>query len=67
MHTLTYPTHVHTHTLKQNMPEVDEEGYSIRPEDAANISQFPDDPRERREHRDSDTDTDSEEGEPPDV
>ena len=49
------------------MPEVDEEGYSIRPEDAANISQFPDDPRERREHRDSDTDTDSEEGEPPDV
>ena len=67
MYTLTYPTHVHTHTLKQNMPEVDEEGYSIRPEDAANISQFPDDPRERREHRDSDTDTDSEEGEPPDV
>jgi len=45
----------------ENMPEVDEEGYSIRPQDAANISQFPDDPRERREHQDSDTDTDSEE------
>ena len=34
--------------------EVDEEGYSIRPQDAANISQFPDD--QGKEDSDSDSD-----------
>ena len=47
-------------TYTQSVPQVDEEGYSIRPEDAATISQFPDEPRERGEH--SDSDSDSEEG-----
>ena len=49
---------LYAHT--QSVPQVDEEGYSIRPEDAATISQFPDEPRERGEH--SDSDSDSEEG-----
>ena len=50
----------YTHILTQSVPRVDEEGYSIRPEDAATISQFPDDPNERGEH--SDSDSDSEDG-----
>ena len=41
------------------VPEVDEEGYSIRPEDAANISRFPDDPLDKRGSSDSDSDFDN--------
>lgn len=40
------------------MPEVDEEGYSIRPEDAANLSKFPDDPLNKKDDFDSDSDFD---------
>ena len=50
----------YTHILTQSVPRVDEEGYSIRPEDAATISQFPDDPNEGGGH--SDSDSDSEDG-----
>ena len=37
---------------------MDEEGYSIRPEDAANISRFPDDPKDKKDSFDSDSDFD---------
>lgn len=47
---------------QQNAPEVDEEGYSIRPEDAANLSRFPDDPQDKRDTSDSDSDFDDGEG-----
>lgn len=37
---------------------MDEEGYSIRPEDAANLSKFPDEPQNKRDTSDSDSDFD---------
>ena len=42
----------------KNAPEVDEEGYSIRPADAASISQFPDQPSASKSNSDSDSDFD---------
>ncbi len=41
---------------------MDEEGYSIRPEDAANIGKFPDDPA-NKDGSDSDSDFGEEDGE----
>lgn len=41
---------------------MDEEGYSIRPEDAATISRFPDEP-EQVQREGSDSDSDFEDGE----
>ena len=37
---------------------MDEEGYSIRPQDAANISRFPDEDTSRKASSDSDSDFD---------
>lgn len=43
-------------THVQPVVNVDEEGYSIRPEDAANISQFPGEVHAKKDESESDSD-----------
>ena len=51
---IVYIQHSNTHV--QPVGNVDEEGYSIRPEDAASISYFPDEVRAKKDESESDSD-----------